>query len=267
MKKFMFLALFLSTIAGGVKAQSGSDFDRGVFDHLSMNVGFGTEGLSVGLAAPVTQYLELEAGMDFMFNFKVKGDLNLELKNPITVEGQSITLPDAQVRVEGKFARTQYHVKANVYPFGAKNALFVAAGCSFGGSKLAKITGHSDDVQYYMETYPQAKDQILNAVSAQLGDYQVAFDDNADISGDVRCNGFRPYLGLGYGRLTPKSGLGFRVELGCQFMGHLKVYQNDHEVNISKALENTKEEDDLCKIVDSWTVYPVVKFAIVGRFF
>ncbi len=265
MKKLILLALFFGMMSNGVNAQNGSDFTRGVFNHVSMNVGVGTEGISVGVAAPVTNYLDVEVGADFMPGIKVDGDLNVKVSNPITVEGQSITLPNTKVNVEGNFARTQFHFKANVYPFGGNNGLFVAAGFSFGGNKIAKIKGHSDDLKGYMETYPQQKDQILDAISAQLGDYQIRFDDDANISGDVRCNGFRPYVGLGFGRQIPKSRLGFRVEAGCQFMGHLKVYQNDEQIDLTKALQDNGADDNLSKFVDNWTVYPVLKFSLVGR--
>lgn len=266
MKKLVLLAMLLGMMSSGVSAQSESQFGRGVFNHASINVGFGTEGVSVGLAAPVTNYLDVELGADFMPTFKIKGDLDVKVSNPITVEGQSITLPNTTVRVEGNFDRVQYHFKANVYPFGGNSSFFVAAGFYFGGNKIAKIKGHSDDLKGYLEQYPQQKEQILDAISAQLGDYQVRFDDEANISGDVRCNGFRPYLGLGFGRQIPKSCLGFRVEAGCQFMGHLKVYQDDQQIDLTKALQENGADDDLSKFVDNWTVYPVLKLSVVGRF-
>ena len=34
-----------------------------------------------------------------------------------------------------------------------------------------------------------------------------------DIKADLRCNSFRPYLGLGFGRVVPKNRLGFRWEI------------------------------------------------------
>jgi hypothetical protein len=45
-------------------------------------------------------------------------------------------------------------------------------------------------------------------------------------------------------------------------MGKMKVYQNDTEVNIN---EMSKGEDDLSKIIDKLTVYPVLKFTLTGR--
>ena len=62
----------------------------------------------------------------------------------------------------------------------------------------------------------------------------------------------------------PKGRVGFRVELGCQFMGHMKVYQDEQELNIDDLRD--KATDDLSKLIDKWTVYPVFKLAVTGRF-
>lgn len=59
MKKLMMVAVILLTSVGSVMAQS--DYKRGFFNHVGLNVGAGTEGISVGLAAPVTNFLEVEA--------------------------------------------------------------------------------------------------------------------------------------------------------------------------------------------------------------
>ena len=127
---------------------------------------------------------------------------------------------------------------------------------------MATLNGHSDAIQEAIRTYPAFKNLILNSVSAELDKYNVKFDENGDVNGDVRVKKVRPYVGLGFGRLIPKNRVGFRFELGCQFMGKMKVYQNDTEVKIN---EMTKGDDDLSKIIDKLTVYPVLKFTLTGR--
>jgi hypothetical protein len=87
---------------------------------------------------------------------------------------------------------------------------------------------------------------------------------NGDINGDVRVKSFRPYLGLGFGRLIPKKRVGFRFELGCQFMGKMRVYQNDSELETNNVV---KGKDDLSKWLDKLKVYPVLKFTLTGRIF
>ena len=252
MKKLLFVC---SMLLLGATSSSAQDFERGTFNHLGANVGIGTEGISVGVAAPLTEYLEFGFGVNFMPSIKVDGNVNI---GAINTGIPGYTIPPGKVKIKGDFARTTFDYKANVYPFGADLPLFVVAGLSFGGEKMAKLTGHSNEIQAAIATYPQLKDQIY----AEIDKYHVKFNDNGDITGDIRVKKVRPYVGLGYGRLVPKKRVGFRVELGCQFMGKMKVYQNDQEVNTS---ELTKSDDDLSKLVDKLKVYPVLKFVLTTR--
>lgn len=268
MRKITMIVMFAFVTMGSMFAQ-GNDggFKRGVFNRLGVNVSAGTEGIGVGLATPVTNFLEFEAGVNVMPGFKLSGDLDVASQTINVTDGDKqfpITTPNATVNAKGDFSRTTFNFKAHIYPFGGNSKFFVAAGLSFGGEKIAKITGHSDEIADYVNKYPQYKQQILEAIGAQVGKYKIQFDDNLNVTGDVRCNGVRPYLGLGCGRLVPKNRIGFRVEAGCQFMGKLKVYQNDTEINLKEAL-NDAGNDDISKFVDKWKVYPVLKFSLVGR--
>ena len=268
MRKITMVAMLLLMSVGSVMAQEKS-FQRGVFDHVGLNVSAGTEGIGVALAAPVTNFLEVEAGVNMMPSFKLSGDLDVPSQTiSVSQQGRAatVTTPDATVNAEGNFARTTFNFKAHVYPFGANTKFFVAAGFSFGGEKIAKITGHSDEITAFVNKPENApyKQQILDQIGAQVGKYNIKFDDNLNITGDVRCNGFRPYLGLGCGRLVPKNRIGFRVEAGCQFMGKLKVYQNGTEIDLKEALDDAGE-DNISKFVDNWKFYPVIKFSLVGR--
>lgn len=268
MRKIAMMAMLAFTCVGSVFAQeSKSEFKRGVFNRVGINVSAGTEGIGVGVATPLTNFLEFEAGVNFMPGFKLSGDLDVPSKTITVSEGGysgQIQTPDATVNAKGDFSRTTFNFKANVYPFGANTKFFLAAGFSFGGEKIAKITGHSDEIANFVNQHSQYKQQILDQIGAQVGKYNIKFDDNLDVTGDVRCNGFRPYLGLGFGRLVPKNRVGFRFEAGCQFMGKLKVYQNGTEINLKEALDDAGE-DDISKFVDNWKFYPVLKFSLVGR--
>lgn len=256
-KKFLLLT---AIVACATSAQAQVK-DFGVFKHVGADVSVGTQGIGIDVATPVTNYLELSLGVNFMPGFKIKGDVDVnDIKG--TYEGIPYDIPMDQVNIEGKLARTTWDFKASVYPFGAKNDLFVVAGFSFGGKKIAKLKGHSDDVKNFMDdpTYPEP---LKENIYAEIDKYQVKFNNNGDVNGDIRVHGFRPYVGLGYGRLVPKHRLGFRVELGAQFMGKMKIYQNDKEVNIDDA--SYKGDDDLSDFVDKFKVYPVLKFSLTGR--
>lgn len=260
MKKLMMMAVILLAGVGSVMAQS--DYKRGIFNHVGLNVGAGTEGISVGVAAPVTNFLEVEAGVNVMPSFKLSGDLDVDVK---PIPGVS-TPTDATIHVDGDFSRTTFNVKANLYPFGGGSKFFIAAGLSIGGEKIAEVTGSCDDLRKFSQNLPtqELKDQLRQAATANLGGYNLELDENYNLQGDIRCKNVRPYLGLGFGRLVPKNRLGMRLELGCQFMGKLKVYQNGNEIDINKALEDAGE-DDLSKFVKDLKVYPVLKLSFTGR--
>lgn len=257
------LAVILLTSVGSVMAQS--DYKRGIFNHVGLNVGAGTEGISVGVAAPVTNFLEVEAGVNIMPSFKLSGDLDVDINMPQESDIQYPT--SGTIHAEGSFDRTTFNVKANLYPFGGGSKFFIAAGLSIGGEKIAEVTGSCDELRKFSENNlhtPELKDQFRKAISANLGGYNLELDENYNLQGDIRCKNVRPYLGLGFGRLVPKNRIGCRFELGCQFMGKLKVYQNGNEIDINKALEDAGE-DDLSKFVKDLKVYPVLKFSLTGR--
>lgn len=263
MKKLMMVAVILLTSVGSVMAQS--DYKRGIFNHVGLNVGAGTEGISVGVAAPVTNFLEVEAGVNIMPSFKLSGDLDVDINMPQESDIQYPT--SGTIHAEGSFDRTTFNVKANLYPFGGGSKFFIAAGLSIGGEKIAEVTGSCDELRQFSENNlhtPELKDQFRKAISANLGGYNLELDENYNLQGDIRCKNVRPYLGLGFGRLVPKNRIGCRFELGCQFMGKLKVYQNGNEIDINKALEDAGE-DDLSKFVKDLKVYPVLKFSLTGR--
>ena len=243
------------------------EYKRGFLNHVGINVGAGTEGISVGLAAPVTGFFELEAGVNVMPSFKLSGDLDVDVNTSSLPQVPNVQYPKgATIHAEGSFDRTTFNVKANLYPFGGGTKFFIAAGLSIGGEKIAEVTGSCDELRKFSQNLPtqELKDQFRQAVSANLAGYNLQFDENYNVQGDIRCKKVRPYLGLGFGRLVPKNRLGMRLELGCQFMDKLKVYQNDTEIDINKALEDAGE-DDLSKFVKDLKVYPVLKFSLTGR--
>lgn len=267
MKKAMLLAAIVAC-TGVVQAQDNSDRNLGVFKHLGADLSVGTEGIGIDVATPVTNYLELGFGVNFMPGIKISGDVDVDdivfsYTNPTTGATTPVTIPMNDVNIEGKLARTTMNFKASIYPFGQHNDFFVVAGFSFGGKKIAKLTGHSDDVKAFMDD-PSYPDEAKRRVFASIDKYEVKFDSNGDINGDVRVKSFRPYLGLGYGRQVPKHHrLGCRIELGCQFMGKMKIYQNNTKVDINELGE--KGDDDLSDFIDKLKVYPVLKLSLTGR--
>lgn len=228
--------------------------EYGLFNHVALNAGVGTEGISVGVATPITEYLELSAGLNIVPSIKIKENENINASIPYP--GYSLK----DIKIEGDLARTTYDLKLNVYPAGDAFPLFIAGGLSFGGKKLGKLQGFSQDVAQLYADHPE----YAGVISTNLDEYELYFDRQGYIKGDVQVKSVRPYAGFGFGRLVPKKRIGFRVELGCQFMGKMKIYQDDKEIT---ATVTQKSEGDISKIIDKVKVYPVLKLSLIGRIF
>lgn len=152
MKKLMMMAVILLAGVGSVMAQS--DYKRGIFNHVGLNVGAGTEGISVGVAAPVTNFLEVEAGVNIMPSFKLSGDLDVDVNTSSLPQVPNVQYPtSATIHAEGSFDRTTFNVKANLYPFGGGSKFFIAAGLSIGGEKIAEVTGSCDELRDFSNNY------------------------------------------------------------------------------------------------------------------
>ena len=192
MKKLLIASFAL--LMGITTASAQEYYERGVFNHVGLNVSASTEGIGVGVAAPITDYLELSAGVNFMPGVKIKGDVNVDYN--LGALPAQVTIPNHdKVKITGNLKRTTMDVKLNIYPFGGNSTFFVAGGFSFGGEKLGKLTGHSDAIQSAITTFPTFKDVILNSISAELDKYNVKFDENGDIT-IVMCTTASSYKGI-----------------------------------------------------------------------
>ena len=245
-KSFAVGAAMLLGLSSNASAQSSTEF--GVANHVALGVGVGTEGIGIDAAVPFTKYLQARVGV----NFIPKINVNTTADVSGTVDGQSF---DGQMDIKGKFSRTTFDVKLDCYPLGASNAFFVTAGVVFGGSDLLSISGHSDDLAQ--------KVQQAGELGIEIGDYQIPVDKNGDVSGGVRVNKVRPYVGLGYGRLVPKKRVGARIEIGAQFQGTPKVYA-DGVGDLTKVV-GQDTDDDISKLMDWLKVYPVLKLSLRTR--
>ena len=90
----------------------------GVFNHIGLGVGVGTNGISVEAATPITRFLALRAGVHFMPDFKFGTDVDAYYNHPVTGESVSETID-----VDCGLGRTQGSVILNVYPIPSSSFL------------------------------------------------------------------------------------------------------------------------------------------------
>ena len=256
------LALLTVTTAS---AQDQKENIYGLGNRVGLGVGVGTEGIGIDVAVPLTKYVQVRAGLNIFPNIKFHETTNIEYEGDISYNGTPIAggtqVIQDEVRLDAKFGRTYGDLKFDCYPFGNSSSFFVTAGFSFGGGDIMKINGHSDEVKNLQ--------QEANKYGVTIGDFSIPFDENGDIKGGVKVKNFRPYLGLGFGRLIPKNRVGFRFEIGAQFQGKPQVYYYDEagkkQVHSVEKYLDDDSKDDVAKVMDYLKVYPVLKFSIRGR--
>jgi len=210
-----------------------------IFNHLAIGAGVGTQGISVDLATTLTKYAAVRAGVNFMPNFSVKDHFSG------TYSGVR-----ADYQAKAEFARTTFEIDVDFYPV---SNLFITAGLSFGGEKVGKIKGE-------VTTSTAVPAEYLNDSRVNIGEYSVPVKDGK-VDAAIEVHKVRPYFGIGYGRAVPKGRVACRIELGVQLHGK-PVPTSPYGPVVKTGVE---ADDDISKVVNKLTVYPVLKFRIAGR--
>lgn len=246
-KLLLSLAVALASLTGAQAQEEGEFYALG--NRIGIGVGVGTEGIGIDAATCLTKYCSVRLGVNIMPDINFTTDVD--------VAGVDRFGSDFEGTMEAKASlkRTTVDLKFDCYPFPDASSFFVTAGFSFGGSKIIKITGHSDE---FAQMAQQGAD-----IGIDIDEYRIPINENGDAEGGVKVNGFRPYLGLGFGRLIPKGRVGCRFELGVQFHGKPEVYAEG--VDDLQAILEEEAGDDISELMDKLTVYPVLKFSIRGR--
>lgn len=272
MRKTLSLLVIAASMAlTDMKAQ---ETEMGVFNHLAAGVSVGTTGLSFNLAAPVTDYLAVTASVDWMPDFRRTDDIQYYLYQDLTQYGlgkwesgtHTLNMKGGTGRVQGSFV-------LNVYPI--RNAdFYVAAGAYFGGSKVLDMNGSSQDLVSDINAvrglydrvaaYYQSAGKQMPEVTAE---YAEMMRSDGQVNAHIKTNAFRPYLGIGYGRVVPTRRLAFNCELGIQFSGKYKLESDNCSDAVLQVLGVKKKYADILDDLNKLKCYPVLKFRLAGRIF
>ena len=236
------MMLFLGLGTGNAIAQESN----GIFNHLTLGLGVGSYGIDFEAAAPIGNMFAVRGGIGFLPDFSVNTDVSAD----VVTGGVN---KNYDVDIKGKLQRVQGKLLVNFYPI-RNSGLFIAAGAYFGGDKLVKIEGHSE----------QLKDEMVNAESGGIiiGDKELPVDKNGSVAGGLKVSQFRPYVGIGFGKIVPNKRVNFMVEAGVQFHGTPEIYTDNGKLD-NTDVENS--DDKFTKIVDKLKVYPVLNFKINTR--
>lgn len=271
MKIFSARHLLIATLLIATTASAGNDKSQSNAYGAGAEIGLGSEGFRLGIGTAITPFIELGVGVNYMPAITISG--NMYFKNATvtvpTESGQMNTYHLNTIRVEGKFDRVTFDAKLYVYPFGSAASFFVVGGVSAGGGRLAWLNGHSDEAKRiydenrdYFDSHASQYEEMVEAV---VGKTALSLAKNGNVAGEVRVPKVRPYVGLGFGRIVTPKGVGARLEAGVEFTGKLKVYQGEQELDYQSYLE--RADNNLAKLMDRMTVYPVLKLTLTGRLF
>ena len=199
MKKFISLcvaAALLLPVHAGAQA----------FNHLSLGIGGGTDGLGLQLAAPLGGHVDLIAGYGMGL-----GLINVGAGN-ISIPEQPGNSSSANVNVPLKlgFGMNDGRLLFNIYP--GKGGFHFTVGAYMGSSHVvtAKLTN-----------LPSS----YNTAGVDVDGYLVKAT-NGECAFSLCANGIgahafavKPYVGIGFGRAVPNKAVSFSVDLGAQYQG------------------------------------------------
>lgn len=244
------LFVAISAICATTPANAQVKDMLGIANHVGVTLGVGTTGIGIEAATPITPFVQARLGVHIMpgINFHVDSEVDIDTYGYGYSDSHEITLDGSLKRVQGSLI-------FNVYPLGNKFPLFIAVGGFFGGRDMVKISGKVDN--FTPDMYGAA---------VEIGDYRLPLDPEGNVRGALRVNSFRPYIGIGTGRPCPVGRVNFMWELGVQFQGKPYVWDDVNKTKVdTKFMEDS--DDTFQKVMDHFTVYPVLKFTISGRIF
>ena len=255
--------------------------DYEICNHVSLGVSAGTTGIGFELAAPLTSHFAVRAGYSFVPKFKYTQKLTLDEGNlaAFKVNGQYVH----EVELEGALNINNFSLLFDWYPF-TSSSFRITAGAYIGKSDLVTVTNKEPFMN--PEYAGRAGIDLSRSGSTVMEKYTIVSDADGNIDASVKVNGFKPYIGIGFGRAVPRKRVGLQFDLGVQFWGkpalHTNLmyydgeqgdfvtrYEKVEKGRITRANEDKDYKDlrDALKTAEAITAYPVMTFRLVGRIF
>lgn len=264
MKKFLITMIAMFAIVNVATAQSENFYRFG--NRWALGVGGGTEGIGIDLATSFNKYFSLRAGVNIMPDISIEEEFDISGLDALQSYG--VAIPSLILEAEGSVKRTTFDVKLDCYPFPNSSSFFITAGASFGGEEIIKVNGESQDAKDFINRIEAAGHIYGNDLYINIwDDNRIPIDRNGKAQGGIKVSNFRPYFGLGFGRLIPKNRIGFRLELGAQIHGKPEIYTDIENFDVKNAMSQDETTNDIADIIDKITVYPVLKLSLRGRIF
>ena len=288
MKKLLVLFAFTGLSLTPASAQED---DQLIFNHLGIGISVGTTALSINASTVLTPYFGIRAGINIWPAIKMRSNMHLgsriqhwetgdlvkyvEELNEVLSDDQQIPMemPD-MVDLHVKPKLTAGHILIDYYPFPHHSNFHLTTGFHVGTGTVIDIHNRHEGSLLPVTLWNNAmedpntqdivKEYGLEPIGLLLGDYFLAPDEDGNLDARIRVSGFRPYLGLGFGRAVPRKRIGCQFDLGVQFWGSPKVVVNGETLQPDRVGDQL---DDALSLVSRIKVFPVLSFRLVGRIF
>lgn len=256
MKKLFLLVV--AALFGWQTTQAQEEVEYGLFNHLGVGVSLGTDGIGFDVAAPITEWAAVRAGMSIFPSIKYDDDVNIRSNS------KSFTKKD--VNIEGKLNMKDFKLLFDFYPI-KSSGFHLTAGAFIGSKKIINA--------YNTEEFLARDEWGVSGI--MIGDNRVTSDKNGNCEANIEVAGFKPYIGFGFGRAVPNSRFTVSCDFGVKFWGKpcVGAMVSDDFGNRSykkihyKDLNDDDDEDlrDGFKTAEKITVFPVLNIRLTGRIF
>ena len=254
MKKAILICLAACLLSANAGAQ--------VFDHLSVGAALGTDGLSIEVAAPIGNHVDVRAGYGLatgLIGYTVQGIRVPE--HPGADHSDEVSVP-LRINLGMNDARLLF----NIYPSANKGFHFTV-GAYLGSPCFARGTLTDLPADY-------------NTMGYDVDGYLVKARDGKFVTelGAPGLGGpsfaIKPYFGIGFGRaVSPDSRVSFSFDLGAQYQGKAGLWVEGEGVTgrIQKVQITRDQIQDVADAVDEYgkylTFWPTVSFHLYVKLF
>ena len=269
MKKiFMALALLC-----GLQAQAQIKGDNNLFNHLSAGLNVGTMGIGLEVGTTVCPFITLRAGVDMMPGITYNNTINFDRPSgwydiPLAMRRQYLPTDDINTDIQGKLNMVNGKLLVDIYP--GKDCMFhFTVGAYFGSGSLATIKARGETL-YGIHEFNNDIDNRVPGIGNEkilLEGYELGVDQGR-AKATIQTKGFKPYVGIGIGRTTPRKRIGVKFELGAMFWGTPTLHDDVRDISINKDYPGISSDlSNGLKIAGNVCVYPNLKLSVFGRIF
>lgn len=267
-KKLLLVAAFVG-LTTAVSAQE----KMGIFNHLGAGVEVGTTGIGFEVGAPITDYVQVRAGMAIVPSFTVN-DINVKLNisnsnwQTVSAYPQSPLYGETKptnLTIAGKATKTDGKLLVDVFPFKSTSFHFTV-GFYVGNSQIIDVYNtNNQPILAKISKYNENPYENIGKIGLAVGDRLITPSSNGTANAIVKVNSFKPYVGIGFGRVVPKkTRLAFACDLGVQFWGTPEIWMQDVKIDKDSSIDG---DGGIIKTISKITVYPCMNFRLTGRIF